>query len=157
MVLHNASNGRAWSRGDGQPWRGWGLQASLLEWTGVTVRDGRAVGLKLYLCNLMGKWNHLWCWVSFEVTSFLAGRRRNQFLSWENRLANWAAMDMAPFSWMAFELEPCLVCSGARYRWSFAQGVYLECQPTGAKVVICAFWSDWHRATSPATWHFRRS
>lgn len=31
------------------------LETSLLEWSGVAVEDGRAVGLRLYSCNLMGK------------------------------------------------------------------------------------------------------
>lgn len=78
MVLHNASNGRAWSRGDGQPWRGWGLQEALLEWTGVTVRDGRALVLNLYLCNLMGEWNlRFWSLSSMRTRWFVFGRLRN--------------------------------------------------------------------------------
>lgn len=78
MVLHNASNGRAWSRGDGQGWNGWGLQSSLQEWSGVTVKDGRAVGLKLYLCNLMGEWN-LWRSLCFEKTAWEICRGSGSF------------------------------------------------------------------------------
>eukprot|EP00903_Cladosiphon_okamuranus_P008401 g8077.t1 len=54
LVLHNASNGRAWFRADGQRWAGWGLQYPLIQWSGVAVKGGRTVGLNLYLCNLMG-------------------------------------------------------------------------------------------------------
>ena len=55
VVMHNASNGRAWFRGDGKPWRGWTMQAPLTKWSGVTVEHKRVIILKLYMCNLMGK------------------------------------------------------------------------------------------------------
>lgn len=55
LVLHHHTNGRAWSRGDGQPWRGWELQDPLERWSGVAVEGDRVVGLKLYLCKLMGR------------------------------------------------------------------------------------------------------
>ncbi|CBJ26934.1 Leucine rich repeat protein-likely pseudogene [Ectocarpus siliculosus] len=54
LVLHHHTNGRAWLRGDGGPWEGWGLQDPLERWSGVAVQGERVVGLKLYLCKLMG-------------------------------------------------------------------------------------------------------
>ncbi|CAM9328872.1 unnamed protein product, partial [Ectocarpus sp. 13 AM-2016] len=54
LVLHHHTNGRAWLRGDGGPWQGWGLQDPLERWSGVAVKGERIVGLKLYQCKLMG-------------------------------------------------------------------------------------------------------
>lgn len=54
LCLFNASYGPAWVTGDGQPLVGWKLGTSISEWSGVAVKDGRAVLLKLYLSNLMG-------------------------------------------------------------------------------------------------------
>ncbi|CAM9768109.1 unnamed protein product, partial [Hapterophycus canaliculatus] len=54
LCLFNASYGPAWVTGDGQRIVGWKVGIPLMEWSRVDEKDGRAVGLKLYLCNLMG-------------------------------------------------------------------------------------------------------